>query len=214
MLRFAPLSAEDLPAAVQVLAHAFRDNPLNRAVIGERAERRLRCNRLGMEIHLPLAHRYGEIRGAWREGCLTGVLVSVPSFGWPLPAPAWRARLGLAFRQGLRVASRWAKVSDALTAHHPLGAHAYLATLGVAPACQGQGVGRALLAAWLAEVDAAGGWAWLETDRKECLSLYRGVGFEVRDELEIHGVPVHLMERTPSAEPGRAVAGESAKLFA
>lgn len=214
MLRIAPLSGEELPGAVHVLAHAFRDNPLNRAVVGGRAERRLRSNQLGMEVHLPLAHRYGEMRGAWRDGQLAGVLVSVPSFRWPLPAPAWRARLLLAFRQGLRVASRWAEVSEALAAQHPLGAHVYLATLGVAPAYQGQGVGRALLAAWLAEVDVADGWAWLETDREECLPLYQGVGFEIRGEMEILGVPVHPMERRPRTAHGGAVAGKSAKLFA
>ncbi|MCP3983227.1 MAG: GNAT family N-acetyltransferase [bacterium] len=187
-----------------MLARAFRDNPLNRAVIGERPERRLRCNQLGMAVHLPVAHRHGEVRAAWRERRLVGVLVSVPSFGWPLPAPAFGARLRVAFRQGLGVASRWAEVSDALTAHHPLGAHAYLATLGVSPAAQGQGIGRALLAAWLGEVDAANQWAWLETDREQCLPLYESAGFQIQGEMGLHGVPVYLMERKPAAEAGCA----------
>jgi len=197
-----------------VLARAFRDNPLNRAVIGGHAERRLRCNQLGMEVHLPVAHRFGEMSGAWREGRLVGVLAAVPSFAWPLPAAALGTRLRLAFRQGFGVASRWAEVSRALTAQHPLGGHAYLATLGVAPEAQGQGTGRALLAAWLAEVDAANSWAWLETDREECVPLYRAAGFEIQGQTELHGVPVSLMERRPAGDAGGATAGESAKLFA
>lgn len=167
-----------------------------------------------MAVHLPVAHRFGEMSGAWREGQLVGVLASVPAFGWPLPAPAWGARLRLAFRQGFRVASRWAEVSRALTAHHPLAGHAYLATLGVAPEAQGQGVGRALLAAWLSEVDAARSWAWLETDREECLPFYRAAGFETWGEMALHGVPVSLMERRPAFDQGGATSEESAKLFA
>ncbi len=167
-----------------------------------------------MAVHLPVAHRYGEMSGAWWEGQLVGVLASVPSFGWPLPAPAWGARLRLAFRQGFRVASRWAEVSRALTANHPLGGHAYLSTLGVAPEAQGQGIGRALLAAWLQEVDSNGSWAWLETDREECLPLYRVAGFEIQGEMELHGVPIALMERRPASDEGGATAEESAKLFA
>ncbi|MAE93594.1 MAG: hypothetical protein CL910_02940 [Deltaproteobacteria bacterium] len=174
---------------------------MNRAVIGEPAERRLRCNRLGMRFHLPLALRHGTVSGAWHGPELVGVRVSLPAGSWPLPLAPWPARLRLALQQGFGPAGRWAEVARVLESCHPLGGHAYLSTLGVLPAAQRGGVGRALLWDWLDEVDRDGAWAWLETDRAECLPLYRSGGFEVRDEIEVLGVPVSLMERpTPTAE--------------
>ncbi len=188
-----------------MLAHAFRDNPLNRAVIGEPAARRLRCNRLGMQLQLGQYLAHGEVVGAWRGPELVGVRMTVPPHHWPLPFSPFSARLRHALRVGFRVSGRWSQVGEVLEAHHPIGGHAYLAILGVRPHAQGQGVGRALLSAWLEEVDAAEAWAWLETDREACLPFYRAGGFELRESLEILGTPVHLMERPARDEAARAV---------
>ncbi|MDF0531777.1 ribosomal protein S18-alanine N-acetyltransferase [Tsukamurella sp. 8F] len=53
-------------------------------------------------------------------------------------------------------------------------------TIGVDPAYQGDGVGRALLGALLAEADAHGGAVFLEvrTDNDRAIELYERAGFE------------------------------------
>lgn len=112
----------------------------------------------------------------------------------------------MALRQGFRVSGRWAEVGERLEAEHPLGGHAYLAMLGVHPEAQRGGVGRTLLMDWLREVDEAGAWAWLETDRETCLPFYGSGGFEVKKRLELLGTPVHLMER-PASGPRSATSG-------
>lgn len=207
--RLEVLPPEELPGAAELLARAFRDSPLNRAVIGGPAARRLRCNRVGMGVHLPGAAAGGELLAARCGQRLAGVLVSVRSRDLPLPAPSLSGHLRLLWGQGLRVASRWARVSEALAANHWLGPHWYLATLGVEPALQGRGVGNFLLRAWLSKVDAEGGRAYLETDASENVRFYRRAGFAVWRGLSMLGVPITLMERPParplgSSRPGSA----------
>lgn len=53
-------------------------------------------------------------------------------------------------------------------------------TIAVAPAAQGSGIGRRLLAALLAEADAHGGPVYLDvrTDNEPAIGLYNSVGFE------------------------------------
>ena len=62
-------------------------------------------------------------------------------------------------------------------------------------ACWGSGAGRALLADLVAKVDVDATSAYLETDRPELERYYRGAGFEVRERIQVFGVPVLLMER-------------------
>ena len=83
--RVGPLGPAELPAATQVLARAFRDNPLDRAVIGPDEGRRLRALVAGIEVHLPIAARWGWVVGAHDAEGLAGVLVAEPPFARPLP---------------------------------------------------------------------------------------------------------------------------------
>lgn len=194
-----PLSAAALPQAVRVLARAFRENPLNRVVLsGHSAAARERANAHGMRAHLPPALERGLARGARSgpSGALSGVLVGAPPGRWPLPPPGFGARLRCLLGQGPRVAAAWARVSRALEEHHPVAPHWYLATLGVDPAWRGRSSGRALLEGWLAEVDADGRPAWLETDSEANLRFYERSGFAVRREIRVLGVPVWALART------------------
>jgi len=178
-----------------VLARAFRDNPLNRAVIGPRAARRLRANRAGMRAGIQAALGPGDVRVARTEGRLAGALVALPPWAYPLRPPPWHVQLRTVWAQGLRVAGRWREVFEALDAHHPGAPHWHLALLGVEPERQRRGVGRALLADWLASVDARPALAWLETDRAANVSFYETAGFRVEREVAVLGVPVWLMAR-------------------
>jgi ribosomal protein S18 acetylase RimI-like enzyme len=190
-----PLADGEHPGAEGVLARAFRDSPLNVAVIGPDPQRRLRANLHGARALLPVAVAGGLVLVA-REGDATrGLLVATPPFGWPLRAPSLRAQLRRSLGQGLRVTRRWGQVFEALARIHPREPHWYLATLGVDPLAQGRGAGTALLAAWLRSVDADAVPAWLETDRQENIGFYRQAGFEVARRTEILGASVWCMGR-------------------
>jgi len=180
-----------------VLARAFRDNPLNRAVIGPDPDRRLRCNRAGMAVHLPAVQGAARLLGARSEGVLVGVLVAAEPGGWPFPPAPPGSFLRLLFGQGWRVARRWAQVSDVLRPEHPPAPHFYLGSLGVEPSHQRKGLGRLLLRSWLEEVDAGAASAYLETDFRPNVPFYESVGFQVVRELRIFGVPVFTMARPP-----------------
>lgn len=200
----APLAKAELAPVAEILARAFRDNALNRAVIASNdPNRRLSSNRYGMFGLLPIARSFGYVATAKSGGILSGALVSSPPNRFPLPPPAWLPRLRCLVGQGWRVARRWGDVFDALQQLHPIEPHWYLATLGVDPSQQRRGVGAALLEAWLAGVDRSGLPAYLETDGASNVAFYQRAGFRVVNETEILGVPVWCMDRPASTEPQR-----------
>lgn len=180
-----------------MLARAFRDNPLNRAVVGGSARRRVRANRAGVAAYLPAALERARVTTVREGGALAGVLVATPPWRWPIPGPSFAGFVRLLWGQGFRVARRWGEVSRELRRHHPQGPLWYLATLGVEPDRWGRGAGQALLADFVAQVDADGSGAYLETDRRELAAFYERAGFRVEQEIEVYGVPVLLMERRP-----------------
>ena len=197
------LADEERPGAEQVLARAFRDSPLNVAVIGTDPERRLRANLHGARALLPVACAHGLVLAAHEAGVTRGLLIATPPFAWPLPAPSLRAHLRRVLGQGLRVVRRWGLAFEALARVHPREPHWYLATLGVDPTNQGRGIGSALLARWLEGVDEDAAPAWLETDRQTNVAFYRRAGFEVAHRTEVLGTPVWCMGRPERAARDR-----------
>ena len=190
------LHAAEREAAVQVLARAFRDNPLNLAVIGsDDPDRRRRANAHGLRSLLPVAQAHGRVRALHARGELAAVLIATAPDAHPLPPASLPARLRCLFGQGLRVARRWAEVFEALAPLHPPEPHWYLGSLGVDPRQQGRGIGRALLADWLAEVDREPSSAYLETDRPENVAFYERAGFVALGEARIFSVRVWRMYR-------------------
>jgi ribosomal protein S18 acetylase RimI-like enzyme len=194
------LRAGEREPAVRVLARAFRDNPLNVAVVGAGdPERRLRSNAHGLRSLIPVAHAHGGVRALRADGRLSAVLIATAPGAHPLPPAPLYARLRCLFGQGLGVARRWAEVFHQLAPLHPAEPHWYLGTLGVDPPRQHRGLGRALLADWLAEVDQGESCAYLETDRPENVAFYERAGFVALGETQIFSVRVWRMRR-----PGRS----------
>jgi len=181
--------------AVEVLARAFRDNPLDVAVIGRRPASRLRSNRAAMRASLVASRGLGLRLEAASGARALGALLATPPDRHPLPEPPPAEQLRCLVLQGPRVISRWAAVGERLHAHHPLERHWYLGLLGVAPDRQGRGVGAALLGAFLARVDADRLPAYLETDRERNVRFYARFGFAVETRLEIFGVGIVTMRR-------------------
>jgi len=194
--------------AAALLARAFRDNPLNVAVIGALASplRRERCNAVIMRNLLRGAGARGVLLGARYAGVLAGVLVAAPPFTFPFPAPSFGGQLRSLLVQGLRVASRWREVFERLEQQHPLEPHDYLGLLGVEPSLQGRGIGAAVLRHWIAQVDRDGLPAYLETDRPENLRFYARAGFGIQNELDMLGARVWCLRRPPSEVVSSAAA--------
>ncbi len=78
--------------------------------------------------------------------------------------------------------------------------HHFLSMLGTHPDHAGHGHGTALLAANLAEIDAAGGTAFLETSAAAVIPRYERLGFRVEREVElIAGIGSTQMWRAPGS---------------
>lgn len=199
--RVGPLVESESADTVEILARAFRDNPLNVAVLGDSEERRLRSNRAGMLGLVEVARVYGEVWTVRVGERVVGALVGAPPGAYPLPPPSWPRRLRGLRVGGWRAARRWAQVFRALQELHPLEPHWYLGTLGVEPSAQGAGAGSALLRDWLRHADAGGHAVYLETDREQNLSFYARAGFTVVQRAQVMGVPAWCMQRPPLTRP-------------
>lgn len=203
----AALPEREIGQASRMLAEAFRDNPLNVAVIGGSARRRTRCNEAGMRQVLPAALRHGIVLRAGGDRP-SGVGITIPPYAYPLPPPSLLAQLWALLIQGSTVRTRWRQVFEHLDRLHPRDPHWYLATLGVAPDAQGRGLGRALLRALLARADDDALPCYLETDRPENVAFYEASGFSVSRRSRVLGVRVWHMLRPAEAlqdggSPGR-----------
>jgi GNAT superfamily N-acetyltransferase len=85
-----------------------------------------------------------------------------------------------------------------LDRRHPKDPHWYLAVLGVDPSQQGKGAGAALLAPVLAQCDAEGLPAYLETQKEANVPWYARFAFAVTGEIRLPSAPpVWCMRREP-----------------
>jgi [ribosomal protein S18]-alanine N-acetyltransferase len=122
----------------------------------------------------------------------------------------WSAR---AFRDELRAGHRYLAARDGellvgyggvalMPGRLGQAAEAEIHTIGVDPAHQGRGIGRALLDGLLSTADEIGATTYLEVrvDNEPALGLYRGVGFTVlgtRRRYYASGADAHTMRRLP-----------------
>ena len=193
------LSAAHEREAADVLARAFRDNPLHVAVLGPDPARRMLANRRSMRELVPAVRRAGLALEVRRGERCAGALLAAPPHAYPLPPPPLPALLLAWLLQGPRVRGRWARVFHHLDALHPRTPHWYVAALGVDPALQRRGLGRALIRALCARADADGAFSYLETDRPENVAFYEGAGFSVVRESRCLGVRIwHMRRDTPA----------------
>jgi ribosomal protein S18 acetylase RimI-like enzyme len=88
------------------------------------------------------------------------------------------------------------RVMDLVEKHHPQEPHWYLQSVGTDPAKQGKGFGGAVIRSQLANADASGLPAYLETSKETNIPIYRSFGFEVSGEIKLpDGPAVWLMWR-------------------
>jgi ribosomal protein S18 acetylase RimI-like enzyme len=192
------VAPEDLDALSAVLGRAFEADPVFSAVLPEDAHRSRALPVLFREwirlLHLP------HPTTSWTTDDLTGAAL------WSPPG-AWHVGIADLARMARRVIGAMGsralpglRVQFAVEALHPKEPHHYLRVLGCEPDRQGQGIGSALIRPMLAQCDARGEPAYLESSNEKNLSLYRRHGFEVTKEIVTHlGPSVWLMWRAPRA---------------
>lgn len=189
-------TSDDVVRLGDVLARAFDDDPIFRAILPDDAQRRRALPILFRDwtrlLHLPndsawttsdvAAGALWSPPGAWHVGVFTMAKM----------APKMLGALGGRVFPALRVLSR-------IEAHHPKSPpHHYLRVLGCDPGRQGRGVGSQLLRPMLESLDARREPAYLESSNEENLPFYRRHGFEAIGEVVTHlGPRVWLMWRDP-----------------
>lgn len=174
-----PATRADLPRATRTLARAFADYPFTRHVVA--ADDHVRRIAEFQELFLD---RIGLDHGrVWVAD--EGDAVAV----WTTPetaADAVFAELAprLAELAGDR-AQAYAAAEEALAPYRPQEPAWFLGTVGVDPARQGRGLGRAVLAPGIEAAERAGVLAYLETADAGNVAFYQRLGFEVSAELEL-----------------------------
>jgi ribosomal protein S18 acetylase RimI-like enzyme len=190
------VTAGDVPALGEVLARAFDDDPIFRAILPDDAHRRRALPVLFRtwlrRLHLTHQTSYttDDYAGAalwsppgrWHIGVVDQALMAPSMIG------ALRHRVLVALRVQLTLESP----------HPKQPAHWYLRVIGCDPGRQGQGVGAALLRPVLDRCDREGLGAYLESSNERNVPFYRRHGFREVREVKTHlGPRAWLMWRDP-----------------
>lgn len=168
--------------AARLLTRSFREEP-NFVDLFPDADARRRALPHVFGSLLRDATLNGRVYTAARDGELLGVAVWLPPGAFPLTIGRMARTLPDAVRmaavapRSLPRVLRFTAVAARLRPGEP---HWYLAAVGVAPGAQRQGIGTRLLQPVLAEADATGHPAYLETHRLRNVAWYRRLGFAVR----------------------------------
>jgi ribosomal protein S18 acetylase RimI-like enzyme len=182
-----PATAADRPIAATLLARAFIDDPALSFLFTDPADRPRRLARFfalitsidstpalwtlaGDEKGAESAVALWRPPGSWRTSpaaMLINALPLIRIFGWSL-------------RRALAMQGQ-------IEAHHPHPPHWYLQFVGCVPERQGRGLGGAVIRARLAQCDADGVPAALETATPANVGIYEALGFAVTGTYRISG---------------------------
>jgi GNAT superfamily N-acetyltransferase len=189
------LARAELPAAVQLLARAMRDDPMYRAVFGADAEHRLGRLRRFFGALLPLMGR--PPLSAWDAGRLVGVLGQFPPGTCRTPLRQ-QVRIALPLLS-LNVGELWRlwRWVGASEAHDLAVRHWHLGPVAVDADWQGRGIGSRMLRAFCARMDEWGEVAFLETDKLASVRFYARSGFKLTARADVLGTPNWWLHRPP-----------------
>jgi ribosomal protein S18 acetylase RimI-like enzyme len=196
-----PLAPEQARAAGDCLARAFADDPVWTGVFPDpqrRPHRLAELFRALVRMHLlgqrPLTTPDLAGVALWRPPGSRARLRDTVRSRFVMP----RAVAGFSRDERRRLIGTTRQFEGRRAALVPE-PHWYLECLGVEPACQGEGIGTALVSRVLDEADAHGAPAYLETETLANVHFYERLGFEVVEQhvAQAVGVPVWLMVRPP-----------------
>jgi ribosomal protein S18 acetylase RimI-like enzyme len=193
----------EFPAAVELLARGFRENPLPVAAFGpdpDRVEQSLATMFGALFRVLTTQRPLVALDGAR----LVGVAgVALPGTCQPSPAQAAKMLPSL-LRCGPQSLVRFGAWMRTWAAHDPDEPHVHLGPLAVDPALRGRGIGSQLLTEFCQQLDEANLMGYLETETEANVRLYRRFGFEVAARQHVLGVPNWFMRRPAAARAPRA----------
>ncbi|MBD2775582.1 GNAT family N-acetyltransferase [Iningainema sp. BLCCT55] len=176
------LSLSQIDEASEILQDAFNQGPIFRYLIPEAEQTRANFLRWFFKRALRYSQHYNHVYTT--AGNLKGVAVWLPperSIDTNILQLIPTA-LALPFQLGWSKLGRGISLLSAIEERHKLdmpSPHWYLSILGVAPACQGQGVGSSLLQPILKRADNEGLPCYLETATQSAVRFYQRHGFEV-----------------------------------
>ena len=180
-----PLTREQLSAAAASLARAFQDDPLQTHVFPDPVERAARSPAHFLPL-LEYGLRFGTVLTTAGEP--TGAAVWLPP-GDAYVTDKRAAAAGLDRLPellGAEAATRFFAALSAVEPYHRTDVsvdHWYALVVGVEPAAQGRGLGRALLAPILEQADLHGVPCYLETAQPRNIGFYEHLGFRVLREV-------------------------------
>ncbi len=194
------LASGEARAAARVLADAFADDPVATAIGPRRRGHRRAISPLSFAgIVIASARHGGRVHVARRGGAVVGVGIDFVPGAWPITDGAVVYELAWALLAGPQPIRRGIAFDRAVRAAHVEHDHMYLWFLGVDPAEQGRGVGRALLADLHGRADERRVPTYLETGTMANVAWYASAGYELLGELELPGgQPLWRMERPTS----------------
>ncbi|MEA2309460.1 MAG: hypothetical protein QOI65_1746 [Thermoleophilaceae bacterium] len=192
---------DDDPAIAVALARAFHNDPMFSFVMPHPLRQARGLLRV-MAAGVADARRHGQIWVARHNSDIVGAAV------WFAPGRHARGPLRTlaqlprlvpnGFATGRRVPAML-RLLRRIDAAHPPEPHWYLEILGVDPAHQRAGVGRALIEPLLDLCDGEAQPAYLETQKRDNLSWYAHAGFELLEQLDVAGCPpIWTMQREPT----------------
>lgn len=193
MIVVEPYSPKHLDSAVEVLAAAFVTSPLPVSAFGpDRLDRNRFFFRTGLR-HMFTGPAFIALDGKEIVGYVhfnTSPLCLPPPETLPAFAAAELRPLEDAVPRVIKWFSRWAGLD-------PEEPHSHLGPIGVVPAYQGRGVGRALMNRYVEHLDGEKIEGYLETDKPVNVDFYKKFGFAVVHEEKVIGVPTWYMRRQP-----------------
>ncbi|MBA4064472.1 MAG: N-acetyltransferase [Isosphaera sp.] len=183
------LTRRDERAAVASLSEAFADYQFLTTLCPDPA-RRARAVGPYCRLLFRIAARRGAVFATADRAAVACTFP--PGSEWPGAWAYLRAGvLSAAWRLGFRSGWRFLRLGswfDATRAKHVGGRpHWYVILLGVRPAAQGRGLGRAVLGPVFAAADRAGVPVYLETVPEANVAVYRRLGFDLVGRTEFPG---------------------------
>lgn len=190
---------DDASLLGDVLADAFGEDPVFCWLIPPGAPKREQRMRTFFTSMARTYLRNGKL--CYLAGDNSGAAMWAPPGKWGLPVKDMGVESfpqSIAFRGRLLRALRTQLQIDGIHPRKPR--HWYLGYLGARQANQGQGLGSELLRTQLANVDAEGLAAYLESSNERNVPLYERHGFKVTGEVKAlgHGPTIYLMWRDPA----------------
>jgi ribosomal protein S18 acetylase RimI-like enzyme len=175
-----PLAWAQVKPVARLMARAFDDDPFFTFVLPN-ARRRSRCLPWIFERTIRYGQRYGKV---YTTPSLEGIALWLgpdhPGLGGlgTILSGLFLMPLQMSWFE-LQRSLRLAGSADRLHKQAIQGRHWYLLGLGVEPALQGLGVGRALMQPVLVQADRQGLSCYLDTNNEKNLKFYERVGFKL-----------------------------------